>query len=52
MNHSLPDEETSDDKWNKPIADVKHYLAFDYYEVKFPFLSLQYATLVLYENLL
>ena len=30
MNHTHPDKDTPDDKWNKPIADVKHYLAFDF----------------------
>ena len=34
MNNSYPDDESSDDKWNQPEADYKHYLAFDFSKVR------------------
>ena len=33
MNYTHPDEDTPDDDWNKPEADIMHYLSFDVYTV-------------------
>ena len=33
-NHSYPDDENPDDKWNQPEPDYKHYLTFDFNKVR------------------